>query len=231
LPGYVATTSDEGIWIHLYAESEIDVTLPNDRQVRLTQHTRYPWDGRIEIAVEGDGEFTLFLRIPGWCDGANLEINGESFGDKLSPGSYAAIDRVWRTGDIVRLDLPMDVGVVEAHPYVAENAGKVAVFRGPILYCVEQADNPGLDPRDVGIRPTAVFNPEHWGDTLYGVTALRTTGVVEHVDPKWTDKLYRVAGSAAPRSNPEQIQLTLIPYFAWGNREHGPMEVWLRSMG
>ena len=146
--------------------------------MRLTQHTRYPWDGRIEIEVDGNGEFTLFLRIPGWSKGASLEINGESFAGRLNPGSYAAIDRVWNSGDTIRLDLPMDVRIVEAHPYVAENVGKVAVFRGPILYCAEQTDNPGIDPRDVGIKPTAVFNAEEWSDTLHGVTALRTTGIV-----------------------------------------------------
>jgi DUF1680 family protein len=230
LPGYVATSSAEGIWIHLYGESQINVALPNDRNVRLTQHTRYPWDGRIEIAVDGEGEFTLFLRIPGWSKGASLEINGESFGGRLTPGTYVAIDRVWGAGDTIRLDLPMDVRIVEAHPYVAENVGKVAVFRGPVLYCAEQADNSGIDPRDVGIKPTAVFNAEHWTDTLHGVTALRTTGVVERVDPTWSDQLYRPAGAGAGRATPEQFQLTLIPYFAWGNRNHGPMEVWLRSV-
>jgi DUF1680 family protein len=230
LPGFVATTSDEGIWIHLYGESEINVARPNDRKVRLTQHTRYPWDGRIEIEVDGEGAFMLFLRIPGWSKGASLEINGEAFAGELTPGAYTAIDRVWSAGDIVRLDLPMDVRIVESHPYVQENAGKVAVFRGSLLYCVEQADNPGLDPRDVGIKPTAVFNAEHWPDTLHGVTALRTTGVVERVDTSWSDQLYRPAGAGPARATPEQVQLTLIPYFAWGNREHGPMEVWLRRV-
>jgi uncharacterized protein len=229
LPGYVATTSDEGIWIHLYGESEVDVELPDDRPVRLTQTTRYPWDGRVEITLDGEGAFTLFLRIPGWCaGGATLDINNEPFTGALTPGSYVALEREWTAGDTVRLNLPMTARVIESHPHVAENAGKVAVFRGPILYCVEQADNPGIDPRDVAIRPNTVFNDEIWPDTLFGVTALRTAGVVEHVDSSWDDHLYRAAGSAPERAAAEQFQLTLIPYFAWGNRDHGPMEVWLR---
>ncbi|MFL5761378.1 MAG: glycoside hydrolase family 127 protein [Thermomicrobiales bacterium] len=230
LPGYVATTSDEGIWVHLYGESDITVELPGDRTVRLSQQTRYPWDGRVEITVDGEADFTLYLRIPGWCiHGATLEVNGEPSHEELTPGSYVALERRWKTGDTVRLNLLMSVRLVEAHPHVAENLGKVAVFRGPILYCAEQADNPGIDPRDVAIKPNTVFNAEHMPELLFGVTVLSTTGLVERVEPSWRDQLYRPAGTGAQRTAADTFQLTLIPYFAWGNRAHGPMEVWLRG--
>lgn len=230
LPGYVATTSEEEIWLHLYAASETDVALPDGRSVRLTQRTRYPWDGRVDLTVDGAGAFTLFLRIPSWCTaGATLEVNGDPHQQPLTPGSYAAIERDWTSGDSVQMNLPMAVRLVEAHPHVAENVGKVAVFRGPILYCAERADNPGVDPQDVAIDPTAEFAVEHWDDALGGVTVLRTTGVVERVDPGWADQLYRPVGAGPRRAAAEPLRLTLVPYFAWANREPGPMEVWLRT--
>jgi hypothetical protein len=231
LPGYFATTSGEGIWVHLYGECETVVELSEGKTVRLNQRTRYPWDGRVEITVDGEGDFTLFLRIPGWCaHGATAEVNGEPIHDGVTPGSYLAIDRSWKPGDLIELNLLMTPRVVEAHPHVAEDDGKVAVLRGPILFCAEAADNPGVDPRDIGIKPNTVFNAEHLSDTLHGVTVLRTTGVVERVDPNWEGQLYRPANESPRRSSPETFQLTLIPYFAWGNRKHGPMEVWLRKV-
>jgi uncharacterized protein len=230
LPGYVATTSDDGIWVHLYAASDVDLTLSDGRRVRLTQRTRYPWDGSVELAVDGAGSFTLFLRVPGWCsEGAGLAVNGEPPRQALTPGSFVAIERDWTPGDIVHLTLPMVVRAVEAHPYVAENVGKVALFRGPILYCAERADNPGVDPRDVALDPTAEFAVEHRADLLHGVTLLRTTGIVAPVAPGWEERIYRPAGAGPRRAAAEPFAVTLVPYFAWGNREHGPMEVWLRT--
>jgi DUF1680 family protein len=139
------------------------------------------------------------------------------------------IERDWRPGDTVLLGLPMTVRAIEAHPYVTDNVGKIAVLRGPILYCAEWADNPGIDPRDIAIAPSAEFAVEHRSDLLYGVTVLKTTGVVERVAPHWEGRLYRPVGTEPGRVAAERHALTLIPYFAWGNREHGPMEVWLRA--
>lgn len=229
LPGYFYSTSDGGLWVHFYAPGSARIPLPDGRTIGLTQHTRYPWDGEVAIEVAGAGAFGLWLRVPGWCEaGATLEINGEPFAGALTPGSYAEIRRAWQPGDIVRLHLPMPVRRVASHPHVAENAGRVALMRGPILYCVEGADNPGLDPRDLVLPAGGDFTAELRPDLLGGVVALRSRAEVVPPDEGWSGRLYRTA--VVPVETPGRpIEVTAIPYHVWANREPGPMRVWLRT--
>ncbi len=238
LPGYFYSLSDEGLWVHLYAQGSARISLHDGRAVSLTQHTRYPWDGEVVIEVEGpvlsevegNGTFSLWLRIPAWCEeGAALEINGRPFTGVLAPGSYAEIRRAWQPGDVVRLNLPLGVRRVECHPYVAENAGRVALMRGPILYCVEQADNPGLDLRDVVLHAGADFTATFEPDLLGGVVVLRSQTEVAPPDDGWENRLYRTLGPRLEKPRSQSVELTAIPYYAWANREHGPMQVWLRT--
>jgi DUF1680 family protein len=228
LPGYFYSVSGDAIWTHLYAENEATVHLDGERTVRLRQHTRYPWDGEVEIEVEGEGDFALMLRIPAWCErGAAVEVNGEPFDVATSPGSYAGVRRSWRPGDTVRLTLPMPVRRVESHPRVTENVGRVALVRGPLLYCVEAVDTPDLHPDDVVLAGEHSFSEEHHPDLLGGVTTLRFgVEVVEHTSG-WDGSLYRTAGPGdTGQRSPAEI--TAVPYYAWANREPGPMRVWLR---
>jgi DUF1680 family protein len=226
LPGYVYSTSDEGLWVHLYAESAVDTHLPDGQQVKLTQHTRYPWDGEIVLEVTSEGEFALMLRIPGWCEeGATLSINGEA-SSELKPGSYARIARSWQAGDTVRLSLPMPVRYLEAHPYVFEAAGRVALARGPILYCVEGVDHPGLDVRDLVVPEDSSRIKALASDLLGGVTVLAAPARALSLAG---DYLYRTRSGHSVPTRP--ATLTAIPYFAWANREPAPMQVWLRLAG
>ena len=190
LPGYPYSTSEDTVWVHLYAEGAATVELDKNRTIRLSQRTRYPWDGGVEIQVEGEGEFALMLRVPSWCEDATVEINGESVDARIFPGSYMEIRRLWRPGDKIALHLPMPVRRVECHPYVAENAGRVALMRGPLLYCVEQADNRDVDLRDLvlnGTEPTVRFEP----DLLGGVTVLQAEARSAPPAAGWEDRLYR----------------------------------------
>jgi uncharacterized protein len=129
LPGYFYSTSEGAVWVHLYAQGAATVEYGGNGIVRLRQRTRYPWDGRVEITIEAEGEFALMLRVPAWCEeGAAVEVNGEPQDVVLSSGSYVEIRRTWRPGDTIDMDLPMPVRRVECHPYVAENAGRVALL-------------------------------------------------------------------------------------------------------
>ena len=231
LPGYFASVSDAGLWVHLYAANQTEATLPDGRVVRLTQATDYPWDGEIEMTVDGRGEFSLFLRIPGWCEaGAMLTINGEPWPGVLTSGSYAEVRRTWTPGDRVHLSLPMPPRRLEAHPYVEEDAGRVALTRGPLLYCVEQADNPGLDPRDIVLPADASITAEFDPRRLQGVTVLRVAARRVPPGEDWAGRLYRTA-SAPPLTQPgEPVEVVAIPYYAWANREPGRMQVWLRQV-
>ncbi len=231
LPGYIYCTSDDAVWVHLYAEGTAAVDL-GDHAVRLAQRTDYPWDGNVEISVEeGGGEFGLMLRVPSWCEeGCTPVVNGEAMDASFPPGSYAKVRRLWRAGDTVRLDLPMPVRRLESHPHVVENAGRVALARGPLLYCVERADNPGLDPRDLVLpaysNPLVRFDPQLLG----GVTVLDARAEVLVPEEAWKDRLYRTA-RPQPDGGQEAGSTTLraVPLYAWANREPGAMRVWLRS--
>jgi uncharacterized protein len=231
LPGYVYGVSGEGIWAPLYAAGEATIPLSDGRSVVLRQRTRYPWDGEVTIEFAAEGEFSLFLRIPSWCqERVAIDVNGEAVKDTPQPGSYFELRREWQRGDMVRLELPMTVGRIESHPYVEENAGRVALMRGPLLYCIEQADNPDIDLREIALDDIAPIDVTDSPETLGGVVTLRTNAREEPPAPAWSDVLYRRAPATSSHagSNPRSVAVTAIPYFAWANREAGPMRVWLR---
>ena len=229
LPGYLYGVSDEGIWVHLYAASSARVPLADARLVELRQETLYPWDGEINIEIGGEGEFSLMLRIPAWCEeGATLNVNGLPWPNALVPGSYVELRRDWRTGDMVDLSLPMPVRCVESHPYVVENAGRVALMRGPLLYCVEQVDNPDMVLNDIELPDQASFRADFRPDLLSGVVAVTADARVNAPSDSWATALYRATASDLRMENREGVSITAIPYHAWANREPGPMRVWLR---
>ncbi|CAA9567336.1 MAG: GH127 / GH146 [uncultured Thermomicrobiales bacterium] len=228
LPGYLYGVAEGEVWVHLYAASTATLRLPDGREIGLRQRTRYPWDGEIEIEVEGEGEFALRLRVPGWCGtGATLEVNGRQAETALVPGSYAEVRRTWAAGDAVRLRLPMPVRRLESHPNVAENVGRVAVTRGPLLYCAEAVDNPGVDPRRVRLGDGPV-REEFRPDLLGGVVVLAADAIVPP-EAGWNGALYRAVSAAADGADGKRVTLTAIPYYAWANREAGPMAVWLQT--
>lgn len=228
IPGYFYGVSDGRIWVHLYAQGTAEIFLPGGA-VRLDQRTRYPWDGRIEIEVDGRGTFGLFLRVPAWCEeGATIDVNGQEVA-RPRPGAYAEVRREWAPGDVVRLELPMPVRRVECHPYVAENVGRVALMRGPLLYCVEGADNPGLDPRHVVLPAAGEISHAYQPDLLGGVVALTFDATVAAPDRGWPRRLYCTAGAGAEEPRDGRVAVTAIPYLAWANREASPMQVWLRT--
>ena len=154
LPGYLYSTSAEGVWVHHFGAGEVEVAVPGSRgRATLEVQTRYPWDGEVRVGVRrlppGGGPWTLYLRLPGWCDRPRVRVNGEPAGIEERPGTYAALRRAWQEGDEVTLDLPMPVRRLRAHPHVLADTGRVALARGPLVYCLEAADHPGVDPWDV----------------------------------------------------------------------------------
>lgn len=225
VPGQMYSLSDEGIWAHLYAESSTAVEWKG-RDVRLVQKTAYPWEGDISFTLEGEcqGEFSLYLRIPGWCESPSLCVNGSPV-EGATPGTYADIRRQWSPGDTIRLSLPMPVRLMESHPYVAENTGRVALMRGPLVYCLESADNPGVDLRDIAIPADAAFAAEFEPALLGGVTALRCQAEAIAPGTEWEGALYRPFDEEGKHGTPTHI--TAVPYYAWANREPGRMAVWL----
>ncbi|NIM94834.1 MAG: glycoside hydrolase family 127 protein [Anaerolineales bacterium] len=228
LPGYIFSISNEGIWVHLYAKCKSSLQLLDGRTIPLQVHTRYPWDGRITLEVQGEGSFSLFMRIPRWSQGnVTLEVNGDDVLEDTAAGRYAQITRDWKKGDVVQLELPMPVRMMESHPYVLENSGKVAIMRGPILYCVEGVDHPGIDLRDLILPEDASFETYSRSDFLGGVVVLQTEGGLGEQGGRWKDELYYGISPPGKNNSIRSVPVTAVPYYAWGNREPGQMRVWV----
>src|SRR5690242_8766759 len=143
LPGYFYSTSTDGLYVHLYDNSMLDWHIENGTALRVQQKTNYPWKDAADITItpEKPVEFTLYLRIPGWADGAEVSVNGKLMGG-ATPGQYLPIQRLWAAGDSVRLQFDVRAQVLEANARVTEDNGRVAVQRGPVLYCLEEIDQP-----------------------------------------------------------------------------------------
>ncbi|MEI9429819.1 glycoside hydrolase family 127 protein [Mesorhizobium sp. Cs1299R1N3] len=221
---YFYSLADDALAVHLYGDSAARFDI-SGVPVTLAQASRYPWDGAVEITVEPQAPvaFTLHLRVPGWSSGARLEINGEAVDlEELTSDGYAAIRRLWAKGDRVRLDLEMPIERLYANPEVRQDAGRVALSRGPLIYCVEATDNDTSLHR-LTLPRTAGIEAHDEPDLLGGVVTLSATAQADAGDG-WRDGLYR----SEPPAKVE-TRLTAIPYFAWDNREPGEMLVWLRD--
>ena len=221
LEDYVCAADGESLFVHLYVGGEYAARV-GETGVRLRMETRYPWDGGVEIRVEPQrpAAFALALRLPGWCRGWTLRVNGEPCACEVRDG-YAYVQREWRPGDRASLHLEMPAQFVRANPLVAEDAGKAALTRGPLVYCLEEIDN-GANLhllRAAGGEIDARWEP----DLLGGVVTLEADGLRESAE--WAGPLY--AACAAPETRP--VRLRFIPYYAWANRGLGEMRVWIRE--
>ena len=240
LPGYLATVTSaragesdsthDTVWLHLFAAGSTTVQLPSGGSVRLRQTTTYPWDGVVTItvdAVEDAGAFTLNVRIPAWAEDATGDLNGDPLPPgEAAPGQYAAISRVWQPGDTVHLTLPMPPRRLVSHPAVEENTARVALARGPLLFCVEGADNAANVP-DLFLPDAAEITADERPDLLGGTVVLSAEATVDPPAPGWSGRLYRPLAEVEP-PDPRPVQLTAIPYHLWANRDPSPMRVWLR---
>jgi DUF1680 family protein len=229
LPGYFYSTSQDGLYVHLYDNSELDWHLEDGTGLKVTQKTNYPWDGSVEIAVAPAqaSEFTFYLRIPKWSEHAEVSVNRKPL-NGVNPGTYLPIRRHWSAGDVIRLQTEMKPQVLEANVRVSADTGRVAVQRGPLVYCLEGVDQPeGLSLSDValpvGKHPGADFQSEFRGDLLDGVLVLQHSGFAAEEGAS-RDTLYsRYSGEPAKT---RQVMLTFIPYYAWSNRTPTAMQVW-----
>jgi DUF1680 family protein len=224
---YVATVDETGLQVHQYASTRIEAELKTGRHVALRVETDYPRDGKVKVAVEGtDGAtWQLALRVPGWCEGASLQVNGQAVEGAATGGNYATIEHTWQVGDVVELALPMVPRLTAPNPRVDAIRGGLAIERGPLVYCLEEADQePGLNLLDVRIAPGASLQASRREGLLGGVVVVEAQGSVVDVGA-WQDELYR----AAPVQDLPQreVTLTAVPYYAWANRGPGTMRVWI----
>ena len=220
---YIYSHDSNTINVHLYIEGSGTFNLHNNQKLILHQKSNYPWEENIDLTVELDQqtEFKLKLRVPGWCRDAKLSINGEPFNiqNQLEKG-YVVIDRKWSNHDKISLILPMPVERMYSHPAVRQNVNHVSIQRGPIVYCIEGTDNEN-NLHDIILPSNTVLHAQYDEQLLGGIVKITGKAVLLESE-SWGDTLYQ---SSAPEE--KMIELVAVPYYAWDNREPGPMRVWI----
>jgi len=232
LPGYLYSTSKDGVYVHLFQSSTLDWHLEDGTALKLSQQTDYPWSGEVTLKVQPavPAKFSVFVRIPGWARSAQLNVNGDPAQREVKPGKYFEIRRLWKPGDTVRLALDMTPQLIASNPRVRENMGRVAVQRGPLVYCLEQLDQPGAESifdvtLPVDAEPGKGFASEFRPNMLGGIVVLRHKGIAT-LKPLSDGPLYQHLEDARHPKGRE-VELTFIPYYAWANREMDAMQVWI----
>lgn len=223
---YVATVGENGLQLHLFADADLDVPLPDGGTARVEVRTAYPWDGDVRITVpDGLPGLALALRVPGWCQSPfTVTVDGART-DLVERDGYVTLTRPLTAGTVIDLQLPMPVVTLKAHPDVDAARSCVALQRGPVVFALEAADLPdGVRLEDVRVMRDAVFDvaqPPAEGE----VTPVRLTGPARVVKPAGP-ALYTAA------DNPQVVSACVvhaIPYYRWGNRSPGAMRVWIPS--
>ena len=221
--GYFYSTGPGLVAVHLYGGNAATLEV-DGRPVKITEQSRYPWSGRIRITVEpGSAQrFSLRFRIPEWAGGTTASVGGEPVDvAKGISGGYLDFTREWSPGDTVELDLPMPAARLYANPRVRADLGRVALRRGPLVYCLEQTDNSDAPVPQLSLQRDAAIETEE-RELFDGIVAMTARGIA--LKDGWDRELYR---ATPPKAAP--ATLTAIPYYLWANREPGPMAVWLRE--
>jgi len=222
--GLAYARGKEKVYVNLYAAGAASFKVDDRVTVKLAQKTDYPWNGRVRLTVTPDqaSEFALCLRIPGWALGrpvpsnlyrfaepkaapVGLKVNGQAADASPKDDGYVHLQRRWQAGDVVELDLPMPIQRIYAHEKVKEDEGKMALMRGPIVYCLEAVDHPGVNVFSLVLPRKADLRAEHRAGLLGGVTVLQGKALADGQRP---------------------VTLTAVPYYAWANRKQGAMTVW-----
>ena len=232
VPGYVYAERGNTVWVNLFVGSTAEIKMDDGHTVKMTQDTRYPWDGAVKITVNPDqsGPFNVNVRIPGWArnepvptdlyrfaekfaDPVLLKVNGKTVPIKLDKG-YVALSRTWKRGDVISLDLPMPVRRVLSNDQVAADRGRIALERGPIVYAAEWPDNPKGQVRNLVLPRNEPLATEFRPDLLNGVMVVKSRAVA-------------LAYDAQGKVTKNEQEFAAIPYYAWANRGRGQMMVWI----
>ena len=196
---YIYASSDDALWVNLYIGNTGQIRI-GETDILLTQETDYPWDGSVKLTISTSQplEKEIRLRIPDWCKTYDLSINGKKINVPKEKG-YAVI-KDWKSQDVIALDMDMPVEIVAADPHVKENFDKRAIQRGPLVYCMEEIDNPEYFDQ-IQLSPSTTFQTAFVSDILNGIKTIKTNGRAQSA--------------------------TFIPYYAWDNRKAGKMWVWI----
>ena len=220
---YAYNVSEKGLYVNLYGSNDLKTKSSKGELIEIEQKTNYPWDGNITLKIvkAPKKDFSIFVRIPGWSTNSEIKINGKKVSADLKSGSYAELSKNWKKGDVIELNIPMPVELMQANPLVEETKNQVAVKRGPVVYCIESADlSEKTDINSIVLDVNSTFNTEKFNLKNREVVCIKGKAFVE--DTNWTKALYKPLNR-----DKKQIDITLVPYYSWGNRGKGEMTVWM----
>ena len=221
--GWAYSLSGNGVAVNLYGGNVLNSKLADGSAIRVVQSTDYPWDGRILIRVEEckPEAFDFMLRIPAWTEGAKITVNGEISKVVAVEGSYAVLNRKWRKGDVITLDIPLETKLMEGHRLIEEVRNQVSIKRGPVVYCVETPDLPeGTSVLDVFLPSDLELKPKYDKNFLGGLTRLYGDALFRDTS---SSDMYRTLGDDQWKT----VETAFIPYYAWSNRGEAEMTVWM----
>lgn len=233
LPGYLYGVSKEGLWVHLYDNNRLDWKLDGGAPVKLTQATKYPWQGVVDLKIEEApaSEFTLHLRIPGWARSASITVGGRKAAGEPKPGSYFEIRRTWKKGDVVQVKFDMTPQVLVSNPLVTDNQGRAAVRRGPVVYLLEQAGQaPGVNVLESYLNLTGNaatdFAEQYDPNLLGGIVTLKHKG--RKAASAYNSLPLYVPLAESKDAPGEAADLLFTPYYTFLNRGPSASQVWVR---
>lgn len=223
---YAYNLSQEGVYVNLYGSNNLKTVTIKGENLEVDQQTNYPWDGKIvlKIVKAPKGDYSFFLRIPGWSQGAEISINGKKIDNAIASSSYEKITQKWKTGDVIEINIPMPVEIMQANPLVEEIKNQIAVKRGPIVYCLESNQLPqSVKVNQVSLGLNSKFEAQPIQINNRNLMTIAANVDVMESNSSWNKTLYRPFSTVKSKS----ISVKLIPYFAWGNHALGEMSVWL----
>ncbi|GJM64259.1 glycoside hydrolase family 127 protein [Persicobacter diffluens] len=221
--GWAYSLKENGLVVNMFGGNALDTRMLDGAPLKLRQSTNYPWEGVIDLTIEKckKSAFEILLRIPAWANTARLMVNGKEVPTKITAGTFAVVNRQWKKGDQLRLELPMEVKYMQGNARIEEVRNQVAVQRGPVVYCVETPDLPkGTDILEVHIPEQANLEVDYQPDFLGGLSVIHSD---LRLKPANRDKMYQ----PIEKNEWKTYRGQLIPYFAWSNRGDSEMTVWM----
>ncbi|NJB81643.1 glycoside hydrolase family 127 protein [Wenyingzhuangia aestuarii] len=223
LSGWAYSLTSNGVAVNLFGGNELSTKMLDGSKLKLTQESQYPWQGNVTLTVDKckRDAFDILVRIPEWAKGTTVKVNGKDAGYKVIPGQYLTMNKKWRKGDVITLDMPMEIKLLEGNPLIEEVRNQAAVKRGPVVYCVESPDLPNnTEVLDVYLPFDSKLTANYKPDFLGGVTTI--SGALAIRKDK-NEAMYNEVSK--PTWETKNVQL--VPYFSWANRGVSEMSVWL----
>jgi len=221
--GWAYSLTENGVAVNLYGGNKLATKLADGSELKLKQETQYPWDGTVRITVESckAEPLEMMLRIPEWAEGSSIKVNGKICCVEAKAGSYATIQRAWKSGDVILLDMPLETRLLTGHPLIEEVRNQAAIKRGPVVYCIETPDLPeNTDILNVYLPSNIELEAVNQPNFLGGVTTLRGKVLLR-------DDQREAMYATLKRPAWKEVETQFVPYFAWCNRGISEMTVWM----